>query len=57
MEIEIVDRVLATVPLRVLGRDRYGEAGSGSVRANVAAMGLVTVSWSMQKVHQSKETK
>ena len=57
MELETVDRVLATVPLRVLGRDRYGEAGSGSVRANVAAMGLVTVSWSMQKVHQSKETK
>ena len=56
-ELETVDRVLATVPLRVLGRDRYGEAGSGSVRANVAAMGLVTVSWPIQSVYQSKETK
>ena len=57
-ELEIVDRVLATVPLRVLGRDRYGEAGSGSVRANVAAMRLAIVSWSIQKVYQQlKETK
>ena len=57
-ELAIVDRVLATVPLRVLwqahaskGEVWSGRARRGSARANVAAMGLVTVPWSMQTVH------
>jgi hypothetical protein len=40
MELVTADRVLVTVPLRVLGRDRYGEAVPGSAGANVAAMEL-----------------
>ena len=66
-ELETVDRVLVTVPLRVLvvrrgmagkgeawpGRDGSGKEWFGEARANVAAMGLVTVSWSIQSVYQS----
>jgi hypothetical protein len=53
MVLETVDRVLATVPLRVLvvrrGKARLAMARLrlarlGLARANVAAMGLVTVS-------------
>ena len=71
-ELEIVDRVLVAVPLRVLevrsgtagsgeawpGRDGLGKAWIGEARANVAAIRLATVSWSIQKVYQQlKETK
>jgi|694.fasta_scaffold148732_2 hypothetical protein len=66
MELATVDRVLVTVPLRVLvvrrglagkgeawpGRDGLGKEWFGESRANVAAMKLATVSWSMQTVHQ-----
>lgn len=53
--LETVDRVLATVPLRVLvWSGTASQCGVRQVRAgaNVAAIGLVTVLCSMQKVHQ-----
>jgi hypothetical protein len=46
MELETVDRVLATVPLRVLvrrGKAGHGKARLGRAGANVAAIRLVTV--------------
>ena len=55
-ELETVDRVLATVPLRVFvataWEARLGRVRHRMARANVAAMELETVSYPMQTVHQ-----